>query len=111
MSELFFTEEEKAIVAKIMQEEQKPFMGTKVTYFFPDEEKLRPVSYVGHPPSKGEIVCFTNYKIVNEPDMDFNRRKKWRVKDVWHSMTVAGSSKDIFLFGNLHRVEVYLEGD
>ena len=106
------TEEEKAIIRKRMNEEDKPYTGFKITVFFPDKEELDPITITGEVPKKGDIIYIGNWlvKSLNIKDedkgRDFTRRRKWVVTNVYYSIRTGLSLKENLLYDNVYKAEV-----
>lgn len=66
----------------------------RVTFFFPDNAKLKPVSVVGQVPSVGDFVYFSTYELTGTDGRDYSKQNKWKVNRIDYS--VRASTRDVY---------------
>ncbi len=86
----------------------------QVTFFFPEDTGLKPVSVIGVPPKKGGFVYFGTFEL-NAKDLpdydagyDYNRRNRWRVKRVDFGVRTSKKSIERVKHKNSYYAEVHL---
>jgi len=87
----------------------------KVTFFFPDEEKLRPVDVRGVPPAPGSFVYFHTDDLNSkdrpnyDPGYDYNQRSKWVVAWVDFGVRTHADNIKRLKYRNQYYAEVHLK--